>query len=96
MWLAPREMQTRFWMRASAEKNPLLVARLLGQTRLGAELTRRGLTLLVTCMGPEAGALKSGVLEHLPTAIVIESFLGPDALAAIFSLTKLCAAAALP
>ena len=64
-------------VRASAEKNPQLLVALLAKTRLGAALAERGLTLLLTCMGPEAAGLKAGVLEAMPQAVVIESFMGP-------------------
>ena len=76
-------------VRASAEKNPQLVAKLLEETNLAAELSSRGLVLLVSCCGPTGVELARRVRAAAPEAAVLESFLGAEALAAVFSATVL-------
>ena len=76
-------------VRASPEKNPALLASLLERTTLGAELRRRGLVPLVSCCGPSADELKARVRAAAADAAILDTFLGPAALAAIYAATAL-------
>ena len=76
-------------VRASTEKNPLLIADLLEKTRLPAELSTRGLVPLVCACGPCADELQRRVRAAAPAAVVLDAFLGPQALAAVYSATAL-------
>jgi len=78
-------------VRLSPEKDPLLFAKLcaaLGAERLGA----LGITPLLCGAASDASyaqTVRETLLAAVPTAVVVDSFLGPAALGAIFSRTAL-------
>ena len=76
-------------VRASVEKNPQRFAALLEETSFAAALHARGLTPLISCCGPTASELQARVRAAAPSAVVLETFLGADALAALFEHTAL-------